>query len=60
MVVETPLTFVTYAYDSIRSFKLSEALGCAASEYAGRANQRIAERADEVVLLVAGLPWKLK
>ncbi len=26
----------------------------------GRANQRIAERADEVVLLVAGLPWLLK
>jgi adenosylcobinamide kinase/adenosylcobinamide-phosphate guanylyltransferase len=26
----------------------------------GRANQRIARRADEVLLLVAGLPWKLK
>ena len=26
----------------------------------GRANQRIAERADEVLLLVAGLPWRLK
>ncbi len=26
----------------------------------GRANQRIAQRADEVLLLVAGLPWKLK
>lgn len=26
----------------------------------GRANQRIASRADEVSLLVAGIPWKLK
>ena len=26
----------------------------------GRANQRISGRADEVLLLVAGLPWKLK
>jgi adenosylcobinamide kinase/adenosylcobinamide-phosphate guanylyltransferase len=26
----------------------------------GRANQRIAEHADEVYLLVAGLPWQLK
>ncbi len=26
----------------------------------GRANQRIAEQADEVLLLVAGIPWKLK
>jgi adenosylcobinamide kinase / adenosylcobinamide-phosphate guanylyltransferase len=26
----------------------------------GRANQRIAQTADEVLLLVAGLPWKLK
>ena len=26
----------------------------------GRANQRIAQRADEVLLLVAGLPWTLK
>ncbi len=26
----------------------------------GRANQRIAQAADEVLLLVAGLPWKLK
>jgi adenosylcobinamide kinase / adenosylcobinamide-phosphate guanylyltransferase len=26
----------------------------------GRANQQIAQRADEVLLLVAGLPWKLK
>jgi adenosylcobinamide kinase/adenosylcobinamide-phosphate guanylyltransferase len=26
----------------------------------GRANQRIAQCADEVLLLVAGLPWKLK
>ena len=26
----------------------------------GRANQRIASQADEVLLLVAGLPWKLK
>lgn len=26
----------------------------------GRANQRIAQRADEVVLLVASLPWRLK
>jgi len=26
----------------------------------GRANQRIAEHADEVQLLVAGIPWKLK
>lgn len=26
----------------------------------GRANQRIAQHADEVLLLVAGLPWKLK
>jgi adenosylcobinamide kinase/adenosylcobinamide-phosphate guanylyltransferase len=26
----------------------------------GRANQRIAQQADEVLLLVAGLPWKLK
>jgi adenosylcobinamide kinase/adenosylcobinamide-phosphate guanylyltransferase len=26
----------------------------------GRANQRLAQAADEVLLLVAGLPWKLK
>jgi adenosylcobinamide kinase/adenosylcobinamide-phosphate guanylyltransferase len=26
----------------------------------GRANQRIAQAADEVLLLVAGLPWRLK
>ncbi len=26
----------------------------------GRANQRIAQHADEVLLLVAGLPWRLK
>ncbi len=26
----------------------------------GRANQRIAERADEVLLMVAGIPWRLK
>ena len=26
----------------------------------GRANQRVAERADEVLLLVAGIPWRLK
>jgi adenosylcobinamide kinase / adenosylcobinamide-phosphate guanylyltransferase len=26
----------------------------------GRANQRLAEAADEVALLVAGLPWRLK
>ena len=25
----------------------------------GRANQRIAEAADEVLLLVAGIPWRL-
>jgi len=26
----------------------------------GRANQRIAQHADDVLLLVAGLPWRLK
>jgi adenosylcobinamide kinase/adenosylcobinamide-phosphate guanylyltransferase len=26
----------------------------------GRANQRLAQQADEVLLLVAGLPWRLK
>ena len=26
----------------------------------GRVNQRIAEAADEVLLLVAGIPWRLK
>jgi adenosylcobinamide kinase/adenosylcobinamide-phosphate guanylyltransferase len=26
----------------------------------GRANQRLAQAADEVLLLVAGLPWRLK
>lgn len=35
-------------------------LGILFRDMLGRANQRIAERADEVILLVAGLPWKLK
>jgi adenosylcobinamide kinase / adenosylcobinamide-phosphate guanylyltransferase len=26
----------------------------------GRANQRLAQAAHEVILLVAGLPWRLK
>ena len=35
-------------------------LGVLYRDMLGRVNQRIAERADEVILLVAGLPWKLK
>lgn len=35
-------------------------LGVLFRDMLGRANQRIAERADEVILLVAGLPWRLK
>ena len=35
-------------------------LGRLFQDMLGRVNQRIAERADEVLLLVAGLPWKLK
>ena len=35
-------------------------LGVLFRDMLGRANQRIAKRADEVMLLVAGLPWKLK
>ncbi|MCY4018310.1 MAG: bifunctional adenosylcobinamide kinase/adenosylcobinamide-phosphate guanylyltransferase [Chloroflexi bacterium] len=35
-------------------------LGVLFRDMLGRANQRVAERADEVILLVAGLSWKLK
>lgn len=35
-------------------------LGRAFRDMLGRANQRIAQEADEVLLLVAGLPWRLK
>ena len=35
-------------------------LGVLFRDMLGRANQRVAERADEVLLMVAGLPWKLK
>ncbi len=36
------------------------ALGRLYRDALGRANQRIAQQADEVLLLVAGLPWSLK
>ncbi len=35
-------------------------LGVLYRDMLGRANQRAAEAADEVLLLVAGLPWRLK
>lgn len=35
-------------------------LGRAFRDMLGRANQRLAQEADDVLLLVAGLPWKLK
>ncbi len=35
-------------------------LGVLYRDMLGRANQRVAERADEVILLVAGIPWRLK
>lgn len=35
-------------------------LGVFYRDMLGRANQRIAEAADEVLLLVAGIPWRLK
>ena len=35
-------------------------LGRVFRDMLGRANQRLAQEADEVLLLVAGLPWKLK
>ena len=35
-------------------------LGRLFQDMLGRVNQRVAERADDVLLLVAGLPWKLK
>lgn len=35
-------------------------LGLLYRDMLGRANQRLAQAADEVLLLVAGLPWRLK
>ena len=35
-------------------------LGLRYRDMLGRANQRVAETADEVLLLVAGIPWRLK
>ncbi|MCY3779442.1 MAG: bifunctional adenosylcobinamide kinase/adenosylcobinamide-phosphate guanylyltransferase [Chloroflexi bacterium] len=35
-------------------------LGVLYRDMLGRANQRMAEAADEVLLLVAGIPWRLK
>ncbi len=35
-------------------------LGVLYRDMLGRANQRLAEAADEVLLLVAGIPWRLK
>ena len=35
-------------------------LGVLYRDMLGRANQRVAQAADEVLLLVAGLPWRLK
>lgn len=35
-------------------------LGRVFRDMLGRANQRLAQEADEVLLLLAGLPWKLK
>lgn len=58
--VDSPATWLIVSNEVGMGVVPPTRLGRLYQDALGRANQRVAQAADEVLLLVAGLPWRLK